>query len=1650
LLIRIYSRVNDSVAATEIAEEYMAKTGKNEVEQLQEKGRIFQICNDYWNYEQVIERLIEVDPEGKTEYLRQLALSMLERGKAQQARAVLMKLRDADDGKDSIGGEFEAGVLSLVGMNAEAASAYRQGIATHPDRIESYLLLANLLKEMGQTDRAVGMFPYLAENADRDDLFTIAIDGLLNMEAERPVMQWARRITLERLAGREDKNYLYQLLADLSAEVNDKAGQIRALENSLAVSGTRRLSVLRECMELSSKIRGGSYYSSSSRGPTNKGNQPFFAFGRRLIGLGELMPPQVFLDLGQAFLDNGDTRSAERTFALARNLADPRGYQREVAEIFEKAGRIPEALVRYDKLLRTSPSDVALIARVAKLNEQVGKDEAAFRFYQRGLNLLLSQTPLTTQEEAKTTSTRYWSTNRDAYQTYSDQLLQGLLVTVADDQVDTLFNHQQELLQQSLRELDQVVDAGRIAEQLADSPRIDKRSSAMRRMYFAFARIEELEAMDQLLINRFRQDSGLLISLARERIQRGRYDSVRRMLESSAPSDQQREQLLTMLGDRSNQSDTAKLSPSEMWQRFLPAWMKGDREAALEILRRVDQTKGRAPGSRPSYVIINGMAVLQNSGTASDVAAWMRLAISLGDEGLALRFARSRLASGGRYGATQIKQLFATYQEILPEQPFADLVRYAANLYQNDQARLAEYLWLISQMSQYLGDDIPADQKILEMIEDADLQIGYYFPFELAMEAFPASIRAEAMAKTFDGIVEKYRPRELVRVPFHSDQPIDEATGKVLLEAIKSGIEPALQDNYLRYCTYYLPRSGTAVSCPENAELAIKTMELLMTDNVRKRELALANMAEFIGAVLLHQAGQTEQALAIVLKSYDPKENISDYYHRNARDWAYRELVPVATDRFLQLVDKHATGEEPTIEHTDQRLALIKQAGDEDLLRQAYQRAIKDHPKQTKYATAYEKWEQSLNRVAVVIELTERQLAAAASEVDKENEGDADDDAKTNVIKKRLAALWLSVNHVPNALPYWIVADDQDREQFMAQQQRRAEQAKSKQASPKEKTEGPPQPDAVEKPQRKYAASMSGVKSAIDDEDIPSAQQALRKIWRSLPPAIASPYRSSSSQKRLNGLAWPADQTSKAATNGAQQGRPEQTDEEQQAAADKARRAARGGLATFTPETRPTRTQPPSAWQVLADQPFAVAEMQRIMRSHSSPVITNVRDVSLGLLQAERNQRGDEAVFAALVEKIQAGQISDEVLVHLFAMLEEDYGRINEDNEAVIDVLLDRLDLTNARRASQLAELCAQVGQRKRAIALYQHCALLTTTGSTSLASLIEQAKKSFAGDELMSLAESMFALTSQNATESAQILELRLDLLDPAAAADRSRQLFASDFTADKSGELGKAMRGVPVFARAGDDQLAGKCLSFALRRHGQPRVSSSNSNNYCYSPSSSRNLLRVTRDDLIRMFPAAADGYADYDQWLRAAAQTAITVADDAQPEIIVETLLTIALRQCQRDHHNEAADTLSLLTDDMIAGAKQHQSLAIDVMRLAGSTDQALQLQTKLHDQKRLSHLRFGDLLRDTAAIKGQAAAAELLEELVARSMDEDLILAASEIAVGNDALIGRAEQLRSQFETAQSEYKSRLEAARQRAETRKQWSAEDATAKAKANS
>ena len=102
LLVRLYTRVNDPVSATEVIEEHMEQSGSKPVDVLTEKARVFLTCTDYYNYEIVIKELIEIDPEGRPDYLRQLAMSQLERGRHDEARQLLedLKKEDADTASD--------------------------------------------------------------------------------------------------------------------------------------------------------------------------------------------------------------------------------------------------------------------------------------------------------------------------------------------------------------------------------------------------------------------------------------------------------------------------------------------------------------------------------------------------------------------------------------------------------------------------------------------------------------------------------------------------------------------------------------------------------------------------------------------------------------------------------------------------------------------------------------------------------------------------------------------------------------------------------------------------------------------------------------------------------------------------------------------------------------------------------------------------------------------------------------------------------------------------------------------------------------------------------------------------------------------------------------------------------------------------------------------------------------------------------------------------------------------------------------------------------------------------------------------------------------------------------------------------------------
>ncbi|HMQ22477.1 MAG TPA: hypothetical protein PKE00_08315, partial [Planctomycetota bacterium] len=166
LLVRLYIRVNDPAAATEIVEEFMKQSGgasdpEREREVLIRKSKIYLSCQDYYNYEQTIHELVAKDPENRIDHLRELAMSQLERGRLDLCVAMLPTLREASE-DSAIADEFEAGVYGLCGLKDEALRAYQKGMGRHPERIDTYLLISNLMRETGRELEAARMFQYLA------------------------------------------------------------------------------------------------------------------------------------------------------------------------------------------------------------------------------------------------------------------------------------------------------------------------------------------------------------------------------------------------------------------------------------------------------------------------------------------------------------------------------------------------------------------------------------------------------------------------------------------------------------------------------------------------------------------------------------------------------------------------------------------------------------------------------------------------------------------------------------------------------------------------------------------------------------------------------------------------------------------------------------------------------------------------------------------------------------------------------------------------------------------------------------------------------------------------------------------------------------------------------------------------------------------------------------------------------------------------------------------------------------------------------------------------------------------------------------------------------------------------------------------------
>ena len=453
LLVRIYTEVGDNFSATEVIDEFARYSDVGEVDRLRRLGKVHMMLADYSAYDKVLRQLVEADPDNEVEHIQNIVLNMLafdlaeeSQGRFGEIQRWLGRLRELD--AEGVSGEFEAGIFSMGGFNDEAIESYRRALVVHPENSDNLLLMADLMKDAGQRDEAVALLQYAAEHAEDDSGFVVAIDGIINMIGARsfaedltPEMRrtfrWTQRIILERIAGHNDKFYLYQLLADIAQEVGDIEAEFLAVENSLSEAGVRRPAALRELVTLATADAGFAGFSTGAGDPQRQ-----LTHGRRLIGLKQELPPEVYINLGRVLLEKGAVQGAVRAFDLIDDITGLINVDKTKAELFLEAGHPAEALTWYTRALNVNKADLALLTRTAMLREANGQDEVANALYFRALGNVLRAQPTARRKErpGANQSPRALlglpgtdtSVTRD-YRTYFEALAQGLLITWPDD-----------------------------------------------------------------------------------------------------------------------------------------------------------------------------------------------------------------------------------------------------------------------------------------------------------------------------------------------------------------------------------------------------------------------------------------------------------------------------------------------------------------------------------------------------------------------------------------------------------------------------------------------------------------------------------------------------------------------------------------------------------------------------------------------------------------------------------------------------------------------------------------------------------------------------------------------------------------------------------------------------------------------------------------------------------------------------------------------------------------------------------------------------------------------------------------------------------------------------------------------------------------
>ena len=517
LLVRLYTESGDMLSATGIIDEYAKEMGEDEVGHQALLAQVYLVLRNYRAYDKALRRLYEIDPVNRIDHIKSIILNLLifrvtteSNERFDEIQHWIAELRKFEG--ETVTGEFEASIYSMAGLADQAVQAYRRALVEQSENSDNLLLLADVLDNNGRTDEAIAILQFFAENAVEDNEFVVAVDGILNLigattfdiqpdpEEVQGTLDWTKRVILERIAGRANKFYLYELLADIAREKGDNEALFVALENSLAEAGLRRPAVLRELLTMATPYAG---FGGFSTGVGDIDRQ--LKHGRRLVGLRQQLPPEVYIDIGKSLLAREDVAGAKRAFEMIDDITGMIDIDLTKAENFEQAGYDEQSRVFYNRALNVNRDSLELLHKTGLLYEVGGREDVAFRRYLEAIVGLLRRQSTALASGAPTNQRTDTTVSRE-FREYYASLKQGLLLSWPEESEESAAAAAElkALLEFELRN---VLD--RSAEELfplARYARLDRTARLIRQVGFFLDDQELAQYVDRKLLEHFGSD----------------------------------------------------------------------------------------------------------------------------------------------------------------------------------------------------------------------------------------------------------------------------------------------------------------------------------------------------------------------------------------------------------------------------------------------------------------------------------------------------------------------------------------------------------------------------------------------------------------------------------------------------------------------------------------------------------------------------------------------------------------------------------------------------------------------------------------------------------------------------------------------------------------------------------------------------------------------------------------------------------------------------------------------------------------------------------------------------------------------------------------------------------------------------------------